>query len=213
MNKLLITRPNYDPGMEYLFAWSKEIIEQAEEKGWVVSKADGPNANRKEVQSKLEKTHPDFVVFNGHGSQSEIFGQNSEPLIDLDSVSSLKNTITFARSCDCLLGLGEASLNNGCQAFIGYSGQFIFPMLHQREANPLKDAAAKPVLEVSNQVPLKIIKGSSVREAVNASRTLANKHILKLVLSEELYDRAILRALIQNDSFLGFKGNENIGIE
>ena len=213
MNKMLITRPNYDKGMEYLFAWSKEIIQQAEQKGWAVSKADGSNANRKEVQSKLEKVSPDFVVFNGHGNQNEIFGQGSKPLINKNSAPVLKNTITFARSCECLLGLGEASVKNGCRSFIGYSSQFVFPMLHQWETNPLSDTAAKPVLETSNQIALKIIKGSTVAEAINASRTLANKFILKLVLSEELYDRAALRALIQNDYGIGFKGNENAKIE
>ena len=29
MKKLLITRPNFDPGTSYLFEWSKEIIKEA----------------------------------------------------------------------------------------------------------------------------------------------------------------------------------------
>ncbi len=209
MSKMLITRPNHDKGMEYLFAWSNEIITQAEQKGWTVSKADGPNANRKGVRSKLEKIAPNFVVFNGHGNQNEIFGQNSESLIDKDSTALLKNTMAFARSCECLLGLGESAIQNGCHSFIGYSGQFIFPMLHQWEANPLQDSAARPVLEASNQIALKIIKGATAEEAMHASRMFSDKHVLKLALSEELYDRAALRALIQNDSFLGLKGNAN----
>jgi hypothetical protein len=199
--------------MEYLFAWSKEIISLAEQKGWTVSKADGPNANQKEVQSKLEKIAPDFVVFNGHGDQNTVFGQDSKSIMDNNSVSLLKNSVTFARSCECLSGLGETAVQNGCRSFVGYSGQFIFPMLHQREANPLQDTAAKPVLEASNQIALKLIKGATVTEAIDASKATANKFILKLVLSEEPYDRASLRALIQNDYCLGFEGDENAKIE
>ncbi|MDO8634472.1 MAG: hypothetical protein Q7K34_04245 [archaeon] len=213
MKKMLITRPNYDKGMGYLFAWSKEIVESAEEKNFTVLTADGRDANKKIVHSKLEKMKPEFVFFNGHGNKHEIYGHDLEPVMTNSSANLLKNTITFARSCNCLEELGDNAVSEGCRAFIGYSGQFWFPMINRYELNPLKDTAAKPVLEVSNTVPLKIIKNSTVAEAVDAARNLATKHILKLLTSEELYDRAALRALIQNDSCLDFRGDGNANIE
>lgn len=213
MKKLLITRPNYDKATGYLNAGSTQIIDAANDIGWVVYCVDGQKANKKEVQSKLEKIRPSLIVFNGHGSESEIFGHKSEVIIGIDSTVLLKDSIVFTRACDCLLQLGGSAVSNGCKAFIGYSSQFWIPTLKNYEATPQHDPVARPVLEASNVIPIKLIKNSTVQEAVEAARHNANKHILRLVQSEELYDRATLKALIQNDDCLGFKGDQNAKVE
>lgn len=213
MKKLFITRPNYDKPTEYLNACSAQIIDVANDKGWTVYSVDGQKANKKEVQSKLEKIRPGLIVFNGHGSESEIYGHKSETIIGIDSAGLLKDAIVFTRACDCLVQLGGSAVSNGCRAFIGYKSQFWIPTLKNYEATPLHDPVAKPVLEASNVIPIKLIKNSTVQEAVEAARYNANKHILRLVQSEELYDRATLKALIQNDDCLGFAGNQNAKAE
>jgi len=207
MSKLLVTRPKHDKATEYLFAWSIEVIEAAKERGWKVSDVSEKNVNKREVCSRLGKTSPDLVFFNGHGNESEMFGHNFEVVLDGDSSHLLKNSVTFARSCSCLVALGSTAIENGCKAFIGYSDNFWVPMIAKYESTPLRDSVAKPVLEVSNTIPLSLIKNSSVSDAISTARTRASKHILKLVLSKEPHNRAALKALIQNDDCLGFKGN------
>ncbi|MBI2597669.1 MAG: hypothetical protein HYW50_00565 [Candidatus Diapherotrites archaeon] len=213
MNKLFVTMPRHDKATEYLYEWSKEILEKAKERGVKVFTADGHKANKGEVTAKLEKISPDFVFFNGHGSESEICGHNDEVILDEDESHLLRGSITFARSCKCLVGLGSAAVENGCQVFVGYSKDFWFPTVEKFEATPLRDPAAIPVFEVSNLIPLKIIKNSSAAEAIKASRSLASKLMLKLVLSKEPYDMAALRALLLNYDCLGFKGDGAARIE
>ncbi len=147
MTKMLITRPRHDKATNYLFEWSKEVIDAAESKGWNISKTDGEKANRIEVQSRLQKVLADFVFFNGHGNEYEICGHNLENIIDRSSSRLLKNSVVFARSCNCLAGLGGTAVENGCKAFVGYSDNFWFPMIEKYELTPLKDTAARSVLE------------------------------------------------------------------
>ncbi|MDO8625334.1 MAG: hypothetical protein Q7R47_04595 [Candidatus Diapherotrites archaeon] len=213
MKKLFVTRPNNDDGTAYLSVWSNEIIQQAKDKGWTVLQSDGAKATRLEVQSKLEKTPPDLVCFNGHGNEREIYGQGAEVLMDSSSAGLLDHTVTFARSCESLVVLGKKAVEKGCRAFVGYSHQFWFPKVKQYELTPLEDPAAKPVLEVSNTIPIKLIKNATVSEAIEASKTLSRKYILKMIVSKEPYDRAALRALVQNDSCVGFVGDPDAKIE
>jgi len=212
MTRLLITRPQHDKGTYYLYAWSKEIIDSAAGHGWTVDKSYGPKATRAEVQSRLEKNPPDFVFFNGHGSESEMCGHNLETILDESSSHLLKGTITFARACNCVVKLGKSAVDKGCRSFIGYVGEFWFPRINKFESSPLEDIAAKPVLEVSNQIPLSIIKNHTTAEAVDSAKALALKHISKLILSREPYDRAALKALSQNDDSLVYEGDGNAKI-
>ncbi len=207
MTRLFITMPQHDKGTDYLRAWSIEVIKSAEAHGWTVDKSDGHRATRSEVQGKLEKNPADFVFFNGHGNESQICGHNYEIVMDESSSHLLKNSITFTRACNCVVNLGKSAVGKGCKSFIGYAGKFWFPRIHKYESTPLRDLAAKPVLDVSNQIPLSIIKKSTVSESVNSARALAIKYISKLILSQEPYDRAALKALSQNDDSLTYEGN------
>lgn len=213
MNRvLLVTLPRHDKGTEYLFAWSKPVLDAAKEKGWTVHLSEGKNANPFEVHSRLTKHKIDFVFFNGHGNESQMFGHDFEVIMDEESAGLLKNRVVFARACNCISKLGETAVQNGCSAFVGYSNKFWFPRINKYELTPIKDEAAKPVLEVSNAVALEILKGATISKAVEASKVKASKEILKLVLSEEPYARASLRALIQNNGCLEFKGNAETAI-
>lgn len=206
MTRLFITRPQHDNGTSYLYTWSKAVIDFAEKYGWVIDKTDGPRVTKREVQSKLKKNPADLAFFNGHGSETEMAGHNRDIILDTDSSHLLKDSITFTRACNCVVGLGQSAVDNGCKAFIGYAGEFWIPRIHAYELTSLNDPAAKPVLEVSNQIPLSLIKNSTVLEAINSSKALALKHILRLILSTEPYDRAALKALSQNDDALTYRG-------
>lgn len=213
MKRLFITCPKHDKGTEYLYAWSKKVIKSAEDRGWTVNKSEGSKVTRAEVQSKLAKNPANLVFLNGHGNETQMFGHDFEPILDESSSRLLKNSITFSRACNCVIKLGKTAVEKGCKSFIGYAGAFWVPRMHKYELTPLKDTAAKPVLETSNLIPLSIIKNSSVSEAINSARMLTIKYISKLVLSKEPHDRATLKALSQNDDSLTFEGNGQARIE
>ena len=213
MTRLFITRPRYDKGTEYLYAYSEIVINAAKNRGWKTDISDGRQASQFEARSRLNRKSADFIFFNGHGTESEMCGNRGHIIVDEHSSGLLKGSITFTRACSCVVGLGKSAVSNGCRAFIGYTGEFWIPRVNKYELTPLKDPAAKPVLEVSNAVPLAIIKNSTVTDSVDSAKKLALKHISKLLLSEEPYDRAALKALVQNNSLLSYEGNGNSRVE
>lgn len=212
MKKMLIVRPDYDIGTNYLFLWSEEVINFAIQKNWNVEKADCEKATKQEFESRI-KNKPNFIFINGHGGKDVVVGHKHLPLVDTNNCSTLKNTITFTRACNCIKELGKKAIEEKCTAFIGYSKEFWVPRLHSYESTPLQDPVAKPVIEVSNAIPIAIIKGHTVEEAINNSTTLAEKHLLRLITSNEQYDRAILRAMINNVSALAYEGEKTAKIE
>ncbi len=212
MKKMLIIRPDYDIGTNYLFLWSEEVIDFATQKNWHVEKSDGEKATKQDFESRINNK-PNFIFINGHGAKDVVVGHAHIPLVNLSNCSLLKNTITFTRACNCIQELGKKSVEEGCTAFIGYSKEFWVPRLHSYESTPLKDPLAKPVIEVSNSIPISIIKGHSVEESINNSKSLAEKHLLKLILSKEPNDRAVLRAMLNNISALDYEGKKDARIE
>ncbi len=212
MRKMLIVRPDYDVGSNYLFVWSQEVIDFAIKKNWCVEKSDGVKATKQEFESRINNK-PDFVFINGHGEEDVVFGHARCSLVDTNNCAVLKGTITFTRACNCVQKLGKKAVAEGCTAFIGYWKEFWVPRLHTHESTPLQDPLAKPVIEVSNAIPESIIKGHTVEEAINTSTAIAEKHLLKLITSNEQYDRAILRAMLNNASALSYEGEKNAKIE
>lgn len=73
---LLITRPFYENPTNYLYHWSKPLIDLASRKNFTVIDLEKEKVNRKELEGRLEKVNPELVVFNGHGSETVIFGQD-----------------------------------------------------------------------------------------------------------------------------------------
>ena len=67
--RLLITRSRHDPANQYLYAYSDEIIEDAQKLGWKVETAEDEKNNEQEVASRLAKNKPYFVFLNWHGTE------------------------------------------------------------------------------------------------------------------------------------------------
>ena len=136
--RLLLTRSRHDIGNQYLYAYSEEILDDAENLGWKADNVEDGRNRRPEIESRLEKTKPDFVFFNGHGSDRSICGHLNETLVDVESAPLLSGKIVYARSCSALKVLGRAAVEKGCRAFIGYNGFFFVPSANEFAAAPEK---------------------------------------------------------------------------
>ena len=208
MKKLLITRPNFDPGTSYLFEWSKEIIKEAEKHGINVIDVNGHKVNQASVLGRLESLKPEFVFLNGHGDEKTYFGHDYAEVINLTTARALKQTLTFIRACGCLEQLGNKAVQDGCKAFIGYSQDFLSPISDQYCATPLRDPIAEPVKRVSNEIMHTLLKGKTPPEAVDASRRLTQQYINKIMFSPQFAQdprfNITLLALVNNDTNLGY---------
>lgn len=209
---MIVIRTKHDTPTKYLFVWTESIISEAEQKGFDVYKIEGPKVNFKNFEKRIKKIKPSFVFFNGHGTKSSFWDNNKEELINLESSHLLKGTVTYARACSGLIELGADAVKEGCRAFIGYKKRFWIPRWHKTTCRPLKDLAAKPVLECSNLVASQLLRRKTVKEAIEKSHEQTDKEIVDLIYSQEPFASAALAALIHNDSALDFEGKPSARI-
>lgn len=188
MNKIfLITRPNYDIATHYLFAWSGIIIKLAREKNIQVLDLRKEKANKKELESRLNKMKPGLVIFNGHGSADSIAGHDDKILIKAgDNEFLLKSKIIYAISCRSADKLGPKSIRSGAFAYIGYVQDFIFCSDNHKIARPLTDKIAKWFLEPSNQVAISLLKANTAGKSSLNSKKFFARNIQKLLSSKNL---------------------------
>lgn len=190
MNQLLLlTRPNYDPATNYLFHWSEQVIKLAKQKALRTIDLVGGKANRAGFTSRVKKTDPSFIFFNGHGSETTVEGQDGEVLVSAgDNEHLLEGKIIFARSCSSAKGLGPRSVSVGARAFIGYEEPFVFMIDSKVSTRPRSDETARLFLEPSNQVATTLIKGHTSEEADRRAKQAFRRNIRKLLTSETTED-------------------------
>ena len=194
----LITRPEHDEATYYLSNWSESSIKLAELKGINVIDLHLNKANSKEVESRLIKLSPGFVVFNGHGDENTIFGHKDEPLITLGKNEKLlASKIVYSISCSSAKNLGPESVKAGAINYTGYDKDFFLVFEPEKFSRPLEDKTAKLFLSPSVLFVDSIIKGNKIKEAFDKSKNLM-KDNFRLSLSVDTDSSRFLWWNIQN---------------
>ncbi len=206
---MILIRTNHDPPTSYMYHWSDLVIAEAEKRNFEVIRIENDGLTRENIYKRIKKHQPKFIFLNGHGGDG-MFLNKGTVLIDTTDVIQhkiLSQTITYSRSCDCLSGMGKVAVQNGCKAFVGYKKKFWFVRLHEYETRPLKDPIATPLLEASNIIAISLLKGKTVKDAVNDSHEYAVKKILELIYSSDPWATMALQPLVVNDRLLAYEGN------
>ncbi|MFA5247069.1 MAG: hypothetical protein WC408_04240 [Candidatus Micrarchaeia archaeon] len=112
MPKIIIARSTASLGDRYLYAYSDELVSEAKSRGWTVFLCEEKNCNQMELLSRLDKTSPELVIFNGHGDDDALYGYDGTKAIDTGSSGALRGKIIFARACGAVKGLGKAAVGN-----------------------------------------------------------------------------------------------------
>ncbi|MFH1192700.1 MAG: hypothetical protein V1656_00035 [Candidatus Jorgensenbacteria bacterium] len=181
---LLITRPLYDKETHYLYHWTASLVKEAEER-WTVLNLEKGKVVREIVESYLEKRNPEIVIFNGHGDQFCVVGQDGEILIQMGANTNLlRNKIVYMRACNAGKSLGPDAIEKGAKNFIGYKELFRFWTKEEGVRKPLNDDYARPFFECSNKVIHSLIKGKTAEEANNDSMQSYRKVISDLLTSQ-----------------------------
>jgi len=161
-NIFLLVRPAYDLTTAYLNYWCKDIVDYCAKRNIKYKDFKDRNVLKKDIEKFLRKKKPSLVMFNCHGGECSLYGANNSVLIrEGDNDFLLNGKITYARSCRAALKLGKNIGNKGC--FIGYKDDFIFPINTNKSATPLRDNLAAPVLKISNNIILNLLKGKNYR--------------------------------------------------
>ncbi|MBI2642325.1 MAG: hypothetical protein HYW97_00540 [Candidatus Wildermuthbacteria bacterium] len=155
-------------------------------KTWNTYELSDRKANRKTVESYLDRQKPSLVIFNGHGDAGAVLGHNNEALISIENKNEhlLAGKSVFIRACTAGSLLGKSIKEKGAKGFIGYKIPFVF--WHDPTANlshPLRDLDAEPFRICSNQVAISLLKNHTVREAHNLSIATYRREIVKLLSS------------------------------
>ena len=59
---MVVTRPNHDVMMQYLYAWSSDVITEAKKHSVTVIDLSGKRATRNEFTSVVTKIHPSLIM-------------------------------------------------------------------------------------------------------------------------------------------------------
>lgn len=206
---LLITRPEYEAPTLYLSKWSEKIIKEADNKGIKVIDLHREKVNKDRVVGTLEKTNAKLVVFNGHGSDVAIYGQDDKPVLEMSDTKVVKDKIIYARACKSAGILGNNAVASGAISYLGYTEDFIFFRNKNSERHPLEDKTVEQFLEPSNYIPISLLKGHTTGEANNRPKNLFRKNIEKLIITgPNSSDYQTIRGLLwdmQNQVCLGDK--------
>ncbi len=208
---LLITLPRHDEVTEYFTKFSEYIEQEALIRSVNLKKLKDKEANKENFEKVLKKLNYNFIVFNGHGSDTTIKGYNDKIVIESGVNDSILNErIIYARSCHAGAVLGKNCMKNnkdGC--FIGYDIPFRFWVDPLSFSNPLNDDVARFFLEPSNLVPISLIKGNSAKDAHENSKRQILKNIDKLIKSKRDDSFTLAEDLWNNYTGQVLIGNEN----
>jgi len=203
MRYVVISRPKFDETTNYLYTWASKIITSLKRLNFRVIDLKDKKANKKNIENALIKKNPSLVIFNGHGSPTEICGDNNEVLINLENKKHLKSKIVYSISCSSARELGKKVADENT-SFAGYEEEFIFLIDKNKACTPEKDEIAKPFMDCSNQFSISLLKGKTTGEAYEDTKRKYNEWICYFAAKEYLPEASsIISCLIWNrDSFI-----------
>jgi len=109
-----------------------------------------------------------FLVFYGHGTETEMIGQDKNAMVDIDNAHLLRGWVIYAMACKTAKVLGPAVIDAGGLAYIGYTDHFNFlPGTHEVFG------------ECVNTIPLELGRGKSTGEALRIGREKFDYYIEK----------------------------------
>lgn len=213
-NLLLVTRPKYDDGTEYLSAYALEVLKKAKEE-FSIKDFEGKEANKENVEKYLKGKNPQLFFLNGHGNECAIYGHKDEVIFSLTNVNLLKNRITYARACFSANVLGHEAVKNNSGCFIGYRYPFSFWMDGERSATPLKDKIAGLFLNPSNEIVFSLLRRETAQKADERSKKMMLTNMREILAMEQKNESGatgMLQILWGNYEGQVVLGNENASL-
>ncbi len=213
MKCVLFSRPNHDVPMAYLNYYSKELVGLVAGYGLKAVDKEGKDANKRIISKVIDRQNPCLIMFNGHGTPEEIWGQDDEVLISTKNSEILAKTITYALACSSASVLGKLACEKGANAFVGYEDEFALGRDSDSEATPGRDRIAKLFLEPSNLLFSSLMKGNTVKEAIKKAKRKMIENVSFLSTTDE-FPEAIYYApyLFGNLLCLAFHGDGEASI-
>jgi len=216
MKKMLVTRPKYDEATSYSYYYAGIVIKEAGDKCIRVIDLRGRRLRRAVFEQIIGKESPSFLFFNAHGDEKTIYGDkidgDEEFLVkEGENQGLLDCRLVYSRTCWSAASLGK-TCKGGC--FIGHCVPFSFWLDEKWSTNPNNDNVARQFFEPSNLIVSSLLKGNTAEEAVDKSKNLAKKTIMRLLNEkEEPGAMASVRLLWNNMEGTEIHGNRHMKFE
>ena len=206
---VLFSRPSDDVTLSYLFYYSKELVDISNGLGHKTINKEIKDANKEVLISIIMKQSPKLIMFNGHGSPTEICGHKQEVIVSSEeNPEALKDTITYALSCSSAAILGPRSVEKGATCFIGYDSDFTLGKDPDSEASPKHDKITKLFLEPSNILFKSLLEGKKVRTSIEKAKEKMKENIDYLHTTNN-FSEAIYYAPFLFANYLGLVAHGN----
>ena len=175
---IAVTRPDFDLATHYGSAWFSLVIDAARRRGFTVVDLHRGAATRVEVERALASMDPELFTGVGHGSASVFTGHLLDPIFRACvNDGQLRDRVVYLLSCLTGRRLGPSMVRKGCRAYVGYREVYGFVIDLRYRDRPLEDPYARAFMEQSNAIPLTLIDGGTVGEAVQRSISVAGRWI------------------------------------
>lgn len=181
---MLMTRPKYDDGTEYLSAYAYEILKKFKDK-YIIKDFKEKEVTKENLEKYIKIKNPKLLFLNGHGNESEIYGHKDIVIFSKENSHLLKNKIIYARACFSANILGKEAVKESSGCFIGYIYPFSFWISGERSATPLKDKVASLFLIPSNEIVNSLLKGFSAEESNNISKNMMINNMKEILAMEQ----------------------------
>jgi hypothetical protein len=199
---LLVSNAHHDNQTEYLTSWFEKVVEVAKKQNDIkIVELKKEQATKKNLVEMIEKENPQFVIFNGHGSDDSICGFEKEVLVRCnDNESILTGKIIHSMACRSANVLGGKCITLGAKCFIGYKEDFEFWSTKQKtKENQLKDPMASFFLEPAYEAIIALVEGSTAGEAYRRSQNMYRENILALITSKNTHHSTVVaKSLFSN---------------
>jgi len=207
---VLFSRPDDDVTLNYLYYFSKELVNLSKSKHYKTINKKRKEANKLIITSIIKKQKPRLIMFNGHGSPKEITGYKQEVIVSADKNPQLLNkTITYSLSCSSALILGPKVVEKGAICFIGYELDFALGKDPDSEASPKHDKIAKLFLEPSNSLFSSLLLGKKVKVAIDKAKKEMMDNVWYLNTTKSFPD-AVHYAPFLFSNYLGLVAHGNV---
>lgn len=186
-NSILIGRCKCDSMLKFPFHWCKEVITEAENKGFKVIDLKKEDFTEEQVNKHMDKFKPSLVFLNGHGDTFCAKGYQKEPVISMNKNDYLlKDKIVHVISCKTAVFLGQYSKDKGCKGYLGYTGEFSIKKIYPE---PEEDEISNMFKEPVNTASITLINGGTVKEAYINSQKVYKKNIAEC--KKSYFDRSL----------------------
>ncbi len=146
---LILVRTNVDDVTRISYRWAEAVKQRFRSSGWQVVDLAAGDAIYSRVVPVLQDAASCVFLFYGHGWEDAMLGQDSTPVIDVESLNLLQDQKVYVVACLTTRQLGRRA-SNAVHFYLGYEDK-IDVLIDPPYIDRLEDCVNKGILTMLDQ--------------------------------------------------------------